>query len=209
MFGSRRALQLNTAAVGALNQAMLDAQLTSDPPDMGQITDDVLSGKRVVELTEGISWVTVVSWSLAIAFLIVAAMNKQLGQIVSTVIMLLVLLPWIVNLVSEWAKAIPTLYSPYGYAAAPKCDATGCGSAASFVLAPTGLREVRLCDDHKDRLENRARHAALFRPKTAKAIVSAYSDLVKAAKLDPTSLVIQDNLQQAKALAEIVLERKL
>jgi hypothetical protein len=213
MSASDRAYKLNAAAVGKLNQAVLGAQAERGEPDIAKIAGEVMSGKRVVELTESFSWAGLLFWLVAIALFIAAGANEKLAKVLYPLVLLFVFLPFIsaiFSMIGEWFSSINriTFGNMYGGPAA-KCGVAGCSSSASYAFDPTGYQQIHLCYDDKTRFENRVRYAPFFRPDTAKAIVAAYKDLLKASKLDPGSPVIEQNLEQARELAEIVLERKL
>ena len=212
MSASDRALKLNAEAVAKLNDAVLTAQRERAEPDREKIAADVLSGKRVAELGGGWSWSGFFIVLLIIGAIIAGTTNKTIGMIVMGILIFLWVIPVIMGLfsmIADWFRSI-TSYNPYGGGPAPKCDASGCGSSASYSFDPFGYgKEMKLCYEHKNNFENRLRYAPFFRPETAKSIVRAYEELVRAAKLDPHSPVIQQNLEQARELAQIVLERKL
>jgi hypothetical protein len=212
MAAADRALKLNAQAVAKLNDAILTAQRERDEPDVAKIAADVLTGKRVAELGGGWSWSGFFIVLLIIGAIIAGTTNKTIGLIVMSIFFFLWVLPLITGLFSmfaEWTRSI-TSFSPYGGGPAPKCDASGCSGSASYAFDPTGYgNPMKLCYDHKSNFENRVRYAPFFQPEVAKSIVRAYQELLRAAKLDPYSTVIQQNLEQARELAQIVLERKL
>ena len=211
MSASDRALRLNAQAVEKLNDAVLSAQRHRGEPDIPKIASDVLSNKRVVDLDGGWSWSALFFFLLIIGAIIAGMANKTVGVIVMSFFFLAWIGPIVGGLfrmMSEWMQSLT--YNPYGNRPAPKCDASGCGSSASYQFDPTGYGgEMKLCYDHKNNFENRVRYAPFFKPDVAKSIVRAYQELLRAAKLDPSSSVIQQNLEQARELAQIVLERKL
>jgi hypothetical protein len=210
MSAADRALLFNARGVEKLNQAVGRAQSRGEP-DVAKIAEDFMGGGRVVTLGGGWNW-TWIFGALFIAAAIGAATNKKFAVVYNILMLIFVVAPALMAFFSWMAEtarsvtALPGTYSSPG----PKCGVSGCGSSASYAFNPPGyFKEMKLCYEHKNSFENRLRYASLFDKQTAKAIVSAYKDLLKASKLDPSSTVILQNLEQARELAEIVLEHKV
>jgi hypothetical protein len=213
MSAKSRAQKLNTKAVTQLNAAMAEVPahrnpFADDKPDLDRIVDDVVAGKRPATLNEGSYWPAIIFFSVLAALLVASAFEKtaQWANAAWILIWLLFYLgPLVVNFFSETFSSLTTV----GYNRPPPCQVSGCSHEASYIVNPTGHREVKLCHEHKTDVENRVRYAQLFEPKVARAIVAAYRDLAEATRLDPSSSQIGENLKQARSLAEIVLGRKL
>lgn len=216
MSASERASKLNALAVSRLNEAVRNAQ--NGEPDVGAITTDLMSGKQPAELNAGRNRAVLAGWILLIALMFLAPASKTIQNFVGPVITkILIGIPiglmflYFFLLVAGWMKSAMAAATNFttGSGSGPKCGVSACGSSASYSLTPPGHAQVDLCYEHKNNLEKRVQFAGLFRPETAKSIVRAYEDLLQASKIDPVSPVIAQNLQQARELAEIVLERKL
>ena len=209
MLRSNRAHKLNARAVDKLNSVVTMAQ-PSIEPDIDQILSDFLGGKPAVVLDQDADWKSFLFIIVLMAFL--NYLTRDLFPYIMNICSLLFLFWFYFSvlrlaffIVNNWVSAF---MFPIWFRA-PKCAIFRCNNPASYVLNPTGRGETKLCDTHNNMLEHRVLYAPLFRPEVAKSVVAAYQDLAQAAKLDPGSTVIQQNLKQARQLAEIVLERKL
>jgi hypothetical protein len=199
-----RAQKLNARAVEKINYAMAMARLNSQL-DISKIISDVLSGKSAATLNRVTMW-DVLAYIILFIGIILASYNKVIAIILFCIWLLFSVLIPIFTVIGNWFSSIQS----FSFSSqSPKCEVSGCDNSATYVLNPSGRGEINLCYNHKDKLECRIQYAPYFDPKVAKSVILAYKYLVRAAKLDSTSAVIQENLKHVHTIAEIVLERKL
>ncbi len=201
-----------------LQLILMSAHMNPREPDLGTILDEVKSGTRPATLTKRSNrpawvWLSVVAAAMVALWAVAPDVADGVVWVVAVVFMALPAIGWLLTGASAvgdwWSSTMNFALGPYGSRPAPKCHVAGCDNSASYEFDPAGKGAVALCHKHKERVEHRARYEAFFRPGQPQLIVSAYQDLQEASKLAPHSRQITENLEQARQMAEIVLERDL